>query len=70
MTDDEKRKLYVRAQARKWASYIRDEGYGFAHTIPDHIVDALSNEELKYFQECLPQFRVVRREDWKWEARP
>lgn len=68
MTADEKRKALIRAKARKWATYVRDEGRGFAHAIPGYIVDELDDTELAYFQECLPQFRIRKREDWKWEA--
>lgn len=69
MTNDEMHKALIRAKARKWASYIRNEGHGFAHTIPDSIVDSMSDADLQYFMEVLPQYRVVRRDDWKWEAR-
>ncbi len=68
ITPEEKRAILIRARARKFADFVRNEGHGFAHTIPDALVEDLSPAEVAALQEHLPRMRLVRREDWKWEA--
>lgn len=55
----------VRAKARKFATMVKQSN--MAHKIPDDIIDSLTDDEVRYFMECLTQFRLVKRKDYLWE---
>lgn len=60
-------KLKVQSRARKFANKVKESQ--FAWTIPDEDIDALTDDELKLYQEFLIQFGLVKRPDWKWEKK-
>ena len=69
MTPAEKRAILVRAKAREFASMVRGCP-GMAFSVPDAIADWLTDEEVPIFFDHCRAFRIVQRDDWKWEARP
>ena len=69
MTPAEKRAILVRAKAREFASTVRNCP-GLAFSIPDAVIDWLTDEEIPAFFDYCRTFRIIQRADEKWEARP
>jgi hypothetical protein len=69
MDEATKRSALLRAKARKFAEIVRGNP-GFAFNVPDEIADTIEQKDFPEFFEHCKTFRIVRRDDWKWEARP
>ena len=63
----ERRAVLVRAKARQFAASVRGCP-GMAFTIPDEIIDWLEDSEIQDFFAACRSFRIMQREDRKWEA--
>lgn len=60
------RALSVKAKARKFAKRVK-ETHGFALIVPNEIIDWLRDDEVETFKQCLRNFGLVQRADFKWE---
>lgn len=63
----ERRKVLVRARARKFADEVKTSR--MAHRLPDELIDWLRDDEIPTLAEHLRALGLQRRTDWLWEAK-
>jgi len=63
----ERRKVLVRARARKFADEVKASR--MAHRLPDELIAWLRDDEIPTLTEYLKVFGLQRRTDWLWEAK-